>query len=167
MLGIQFNRGQWRSNYYWQIPVLIIAVISILFFISKKLFYSKVTPESIPNKLVEVEPIKSHNLQQTIHLLGTIHPKHATTLIAKESGMLDTLIPTGQKVTKGTLIAKINNPDLEKNLQLSLSAVELAKAQYERITPLIKSGYVSTKEVEEKNKPGLMPKKNYQKQGLN
>ncbi|HDV6633935.1 TPA: multidrug efflux RND transporter periplasmic adaptor subunit LpeA [Legionella pneumophila] len=163
MLGIQFNRSQWRSNYYWQIPVLIIAIISILFFIGKKLFHLKVTPVNVPNKLVEVETIKRHNLQQTIHLLGTIHPKHATILIAKESGMLDTLIPTGQKVTKGALIAKINNPDLEKNLQLSLSAVELAKAQYERITPLIKSGYVSTREVEEKKQAWIDAQKELSK----
>lgn len=110
-----------------------------------------------------METIKKQRLQQTIHLLGTIHPKHTTVLIAKEAGMLDSLIPTGQKVKKGTLIAKIDNPDLEKNLLLSLSAVELAKSQYERINPLVKSGYVSTKEAEEKKQAWIDAQKELSK----
>lgn len=163
MLGIRFGRNKWRLNYYWRITVLILVFISILFFISKKLFHVKSASESTPNKLVEVEPIKKQRLQQTIHLLGTIHPKHTTVLIAKEAGMLDSLIPTGQKVKKGTLIAKIDNPDLEKNLLLSLSAVELAKSQYERINPLVQSGYVSTKEVEEKKQAWIDAQKELSK----
>lgn len=162
-MGIRFGRNKWRLNYYWQIAVLILVFISVLFFISKKLFHVKSVSESTPNKLVEVELIKKQRLQQTIHLLGTIHPKHTTVLIAKEAGMLDSLIPTGQKVKKGTLIAKIDNPDLEKNLLLSLSAVELAKAQYERINPLVKSGYVSTKEVEEKKQAWIDAQKELSK----
>ena len=107
-------------------------------------------PPMPPQKLVEVEIVKRQDIQQTVRLLGVIHPKHTTVLVSKGTGMLDAIVPTGQRITKGTLIAKIDNPDVEKNLQLSLAAADLAKTQFERFNPLLKSGFVSTKEVEEK-----------------
>ena len=125
-------------------------VLSVLFFLIRVVFgFGKKSPAP-PHKLVEVETVKRHNIQQTVHLLGTIHPKHTTVLVSKGTGMLDALIPTGQHITKGTLIAKMDNPDVEKNLQLSLAAESLAKAQWERFNPLLKTGFVSAKEVEEK-----------------
>ncbi|WP_025386699.1 efflux RND transporter periplasmic adaptor subunit [Legionella oakridgensis] len=113
----------------------------------------------MPNKLVEVETVKKQKFQQTIRLLGTIHPKHATVLIAKGTGMLDTLIPSGQRVSKGTLIAKIDNPDLEHNLMLSIHKEILAKTQYERMSPLLKQGFVSAKEIEEKKQAWIEAQK--------
>ncbi|MDX1838519.1 efflux RND transporter periplasmic adaptor subunit [Legionella taurinensis] len=149
MLKIQWHRMV-RSRYYWQKAALILLLATLGIFSIRALFHSKTSAEAPANKLVEIEVVKKQTLRQTIHLLGTIHPQHSTVLVAKESGMLDALVPTGQKIRKGTLIAKIANPDREKNLQLSTAAVELAKAQYERISPLIKKGYVSAKEAEEK-----------------
>ncbi|WED44464.1 efflux RND transporter periplasmic adaptor subunit [Legionella cardiaca] len=111
-------------------------------------------------KIVEVEEIKLQNIQQTAELIGTIHPKHTTVLIAKANGMLDSLLATGQNIKKGTLIAKIDNPDMEKNHQLSETAERIARTQYERLSTLLKTGYVSTKEVEEKKQAWIEASKN-------
>lgn len=127
---------------------LVLGIIGIgLFFLWP---HSK--PIDIPNKLVEVQKIKLRDFQQTIRLIGTIHPKHATVLIAKGSGMLDAIIPSGQKVNKGALLAKIDNADVENNLQLALSAQTLAQTQFDRFNRLLKTGFVSAKEIEEKKK---------------
>ena len=101
-------------------------------------------------KWVETQQVQQKDIQQTVRLIGTIHPKHATVLIAKGRGTLDAFITTGQTIKKGTLIAKIANPDLEKNLRLSEETEALAKNQFDRLLPLLKTGYVSAKEVEEK-----------------
>jgi membrane fusion protein (multidrug efflux system) len=91
---------------------------------------TKATPPPAP-KLVETQ------------ILSTI-------LIAKGSGLLDTLLPSGQPVKKGDLIAKIINPDIEKSYHLSKATAKIALIQYKRLKSLKKTGYVSTREVEEK-----------------
>ncbi|VEG91998.1 efflux RND transporter periplasmic adaptor subunit [Legionella spiritensis] len=144
-------RQRWTSLSSRHKTMIILAVIALLTLIVTIHFVQSTHPAAANvNKLVEVETITPQPLQQTIRLLGTIHPKHATILMAKGNGMLDTLVPTGQKISKGTLIAKIDNPDIEKNAQLSHSAVQLARAQFERLNKLLKTGYVSAKEAEEK-----------------
>ncbi|QBR83050.1 efflux RND transporter periplasmic adaptor subunit [Legionella israelensis] len=132
--------------------ILMIFLIAIVFYATGKMFYGTRSDavDNKPNKLVEVEKVKQQDLQQTVNLLGTIKPKHVTTLLAKGNGMLDTLIPTGQKVKKGTLIAEMKNPELENSVQLSQNAEALARVQYERLNTLISKGYVSAKEAEEK-----------------
>ncbi|MGQ3889770.1 efflux RND transporter periplasmic adaptor subunit [Legionella sp. CNM-1927-20] len=114
-------------------------------------------------KLVEVKLLGKAEIEETIHLLGTINPKHATVLVAKNHGTLDALIPTGQKVHKGNLIAKINNPEIENNLELTQGSVTIAKSQYERLLALLKRGFVSSKEVEEKKQTWLDAQKELSK----
>lgn len=138
------------QRYFSKRNVLIAFIILVVILLAWRLIKHKNTPPVNPNKVVEVELIKTKNIQQRVNLLGVIHPKHTTVLIAKGSGTLDEFIATGQKVKKGDLLAQIDNVDIEKNAQLSENAEQLAKDQYERIMPLTKKGFVSAKEVEEK-----------------
>lgn len=103
-----------------------------------------------PAKVVETEVIKPQRLRKSIELIGTIQAKHTTVLVAKSSGILDTLLNSGQTVQKGKLIAKIVNHDLEKSHQLAKATEKIAKAQFERLSALQKTGYVSARETEEK-----------------
>ncbi len=143
MTHFLINTLRQRKNW-----VIIIALLSVGIFF----FHSQKKPLEHAHKMVEVATITSRPFHQSIRLIGTIHPKHVTVLIAKGSGMLDALAPSGQKVTRGTLIAKIDNSDINKNLQLALSAQTLLQEQLERFNPLLKTGVVSSKEVEEKKK---------------
>ncbi|CEK10531.1 efflux RND transporter periplasmic adaptor subunit [Legionella hackeliae] len=148
-----------RKSVFIKLFIFIFACTLLLF--AYKFFWgSKSQINNEPPKIVEVEEIALKNIQQTTELIGTIHPKHATVLIAKANGMLDSLVATGQPVKKGMLIAKIDNPDLEKNHQLSETAENIAKTQYERLSTLLKTGYVSTKEVEEKKQAWIEASKN-------
>lgn len=105
--------------------------------------------QSMPAKVVEAVTIVPSNIQQTARLLGTIRPKHATILITKTSGTLDFLVLAGESVKKGTIIAKIENADLEANYKLSESAEDIAKKQYDRTQTLFKAGHVSAKMLED------------------
>ncbi|RUR12952.1 efflux RND transporter periplasmic adaptor subunit [Legionella sp. km772] len=150
-------------NYYaWKKILLACAVLAIILISWQFIKQKKIVPDN-PNKMVEIEIIKPQNIQQRIHLLGVIHPKHTTLLIAKGSGTLDAFVATGQKVKKGTLLARIDNSDIEKNAQLSQSAEQLAREQYERFIPLTKKGFVSPKEIEERKQAWINAQKEYAK----
>ncbi|KTD74496.1 efflux RND transporter periplasmic adaptor subunit [Legionella tucsonensis] len=114
-------------------------------------YHAKSSPLPTP-KIVETVTVTPATIEKTIKLIGTIRPKHATVLVAKGSGMLDTLISSGQTVKKGDLIAKIINPDLERSYQLSKETEQLENTQYQRLKNLQKPGFVSAREVEEKKR---------------
>lgn len=156
MLNRIIIKTNWQSKYYWKWITLGLVVACSLICISRFYFHSASENATLnPNKMVEVETVKRQSFQQSIRLLGVIHSKHTSVLVSKGTGMLDEVIPTGQKVKKGTLIAKIVNHDVEKNLQLSQSTETLAKAQFDRFNPLLKTGFVSPREVEEKKQVWL------------
>ncbi|WP_419420087.1 efflux RND transporter periplasmic adaptor subunit [Legionella sp. D16C41] len=137
----------------WLISFVLFITATALIYVS---FLKKTATVSTDKpKLVETKILKQAEIEETVHILGTIHPKHLTVLVAKNSGTLDALIPTGQKVKKGELIAKIDNADIENNLQLSQGTEAIAKTQYERLLSLLKTGFVSSKEVEERKNTWL------------
>lgn len=154
--------NNYRHYFSWKKILIGLAVLAIILIACLFIGRSETVPKN-PNKMVEVELIETKNIQQRINLLGVLHPKHTTLLIAKGSGTLDAFVATGQKVKKGTLLARIDNTDIEKNAQLSESAEQLAKEQYERFMPLTKKGYVSPKEVEEKKQAWISAQKEYAK----
>lgn len=129
----------------------IITVVLLLILLPGYFLHNtkKTIPLPVP-KLVETNTLVPTTIQKTIKLIGTIRPKHTTILIAKGSGLLDTLINSGQAVKKGDLIAKIVNPDIERSYQLSKATAKIANTQYERLQKLQKTGFVSAREVEEK-----------------
>lgn len=114
-------------------------------------YHASISPPP-PIKIVEVVTVTPSTIEKTIKLIGTIRPKHATILVAKGSGMLDTLMSSGQTVKKGDLIAKITNPDIERSYQLSKETEQLENTQYQRLKSLQKTGFVSAREVEEKKR---------------
>lgn len=114
------------------------------------IYQRKPAPQAPAPKMVEVELLRPTTIEKTISLIGTIRPKHATLLVAKGSGLLDTLRFSGEQVKKGELIAKIINPDIEKSYTLSKATEEIANTQYQRFHSLQKTGFVSAREVEEK-----------------
>ncbi len=162
-MSIAFKLLKCLQRNYFLTLTLILTFLS-LSYISYK-FFAK-TAAKVPvniTKIVEVKELKNADIRQTIRLIGTIRPKHATILIAKGTGMLDSLVATGHKIQKGELIAKINNPDIENNLQLTESSEKIAKTQYERLSSLLKSGIVSSKEAEEKKQAWIIAQKELSK----
>ncbi|WP_274520241.1 efflux RND transporter periplasmic adaptor subunit [Legionella nautarum] len=148
---------------YFISMTLVLILLYTPFLIYQFIVKTPAKPTINETKIVEIEELEKKDIRQTIRLIGTIRPKHATILIAKGSGMLDSLVPTGQKIQKGELIAKIVNPDIENNYQLAEVAEKIAKTQYERLSGLLKAGIVSSKEAEEKKQAWILSQRDLSK----
>jgi len=138
------------SKIFHKRPVLLLICLLLIGTLSYVFLKSAISPEGPPmEKTVEVVTISPTSIKQTTRLLGTVRPKHATVLMTKTSGTLDYMVPAGESVKKGALIAKIENADVEASYKLSESAEDIAKKQYERTQTLFKSGHVSAKMLED------------------
>lgn len=148
----------WKSKKRLRHLSLFIAVLLALA-IS---FYLAHRPAVIPHKalkVVETTLVKPTSLKKTIQLIGTIRPKHVTVLTAKAPGLFEANCSSGQTVQKGDLIARIVNPEVEKNYQLSKDAVAISEAHYNRFLQLKSKGFVSIRELEEKKQQWINAQK--------
>lgn len=130
--------------------VIIIAAISLIVYL--KVFRSEKRDCSEYPKVVETEIVKKTPFKHRINLIGTVRPKNYCVLTAKTGGTIDTLIPAGSNVKKGDIIAKIENADIEKTYNLSISAKEIAQSQHNRVVRLVKQKVSSQKELEDSRK---------------
>ena len=100
--------------------------------------------------VVETQIVEKGKIVRTMRFVGTVKSTNYCVLIAKASGTIDTLEPAGSVMKKGALLAKIENPDIEKTYDLCVSAEHIASAQYERSKGLAKSGASSKGSLEDK-----------------
>ncbi len=147
--------NQWNSR-----SIIMSAGIVFIFLLGYKLITSFSQSSPPPDiKVVEVQTVALDTIVSTARFIGTIRAQHSTTLIAKEAGILDSLLPAGQQVKKGTLIAKIDNPSIEKAYKLSLAFEKIAHDQYDRIVILQHSGTSSKNAAEEKKNAWIAAQK--------
>jgi membrane fusion protein (multidrug efflux system) len=134
----------WKEKYkFLAVAVVVFAIGYFKFFCTKKHDWNE------PTKVVETEIVKKSSLKQQINLIGTVRPKHYCILTAKAGGTIDILIPAGAVLKKGEMIAKIENPDIEKTYNLSLSAREIAQNQHSRTLQLVSRGVNAKKDSED------------------
>ncbi len=110
--------------------------------------YQQVTAEET-QKVVEVTRVKKEVIYQSVRLIGTVKAKKSSILVAKISGTITSIVPSGTKVSKGQVIAQLENTHLKNSVRLSQEASNIAKKQYNRAATLQKSGFVSKKNMEE------------------
>lgn len=99
-------------------------------------------------KVVEVVKVSRKDLSQTIKLTGKLRAKFSAMLSTKSPGILKILIQAGEKVIKDTIIAKIENPEIEKRYELSVKSENIALEQYKRAQNLVQSGAYSKADFE-------------------
>ena len=134
-------------NQYKKIIIIVLAMLLIAI-LGYKFFAKNSAHPPQMTKVVESTKLTPQNISQTISLIGTVKAKHFTTIIAKSSGTLKIIANSGDKLEKNSLIAKIENPEIEKNYELSISAEKLAQEQFNRGLSLLKSGSSSKQEFE-------------------
>lgn len=158
MLHHQF-RQIWHKicHYRFSSIGVLLLLIALATYKILNLFSNNTTPPEA--KVVEVEIAVLSNLTSTTRFIGTIRAQHSTTLISKAMGTLDVLLNAGQWVKKGTLIAKIDNADIEKAYELSVSSEKIAHDQYQRVETLQKSGTSSKSAVEERKNAWISAQK--------
>jgi membrane fusion protein (multidrug efflux system) len=101
-------------------------------------------------KIVEVEKVALADISQTIDLMGTIQSLHYANLTAKSKGVLQIFVGQDENIEKGTIIAKIENKDIENNYDILKESELVAMTQFDRTNNLFKSGIASQHDLEEK-----------------
>ena len=140
---------------------IVIAITAIICVVSALYFFVGASRNVEPILIVvEVVTAAPQSIEQTVRLIGTVRAKRATILMAKATGVLEILKQSGENVTKGTLIARIINPDLEKRYEFAVSTARIAKEQYDRTLILMKTGATSKQTSEEKQSALLEAERN-------
>ena len=118
---------------------LVILLTSCLIFIG----CHKKKPEE-PNKkgdqpaIVDVIIAGNQNISSTVEANGSIIANEFVELHAEVSGRITYLnIPEGSSVVKGTILARINDADLQAQLNKSKVQLELAEKTEERLSKLL------------------------------
>jgi len=97
-----------------------------------------VTPKVSPPTTVDVLIAATKPVSNTIEVNGTVVANEYVELHPEASGRLTYLyVPEGKLIKNGTLIAKVNNTDLEAQLQKSKVALELAMKTEDRDKQLL------------------------------
>lgn len=116
-----------------RVPLLIVAVISVLALV--KIFF--LTPKKTENVSATAAKlpiavtgyiVKAETLDNEVYASGTISANEDAELHSEISGKITYLnIPEGTRVGKGTLLAKINDADLQSQLQKLQLQLQLAE----------------------------------------
>lgn len=104
---------------------------------------------------VRVVSVVRETLTRSITLPGTVRASRSTVLLAKSRGILDWVASPGLHVRRNDVIARIENPEIERALVLLRESVSIAKAQYERVAPLEKTGIESKSAIEDRKSAWL------------
>lgn len=116
-----------------------IGVIPVLFLFSSCAHKSDPsTPKTSAPTAVDVLIATTKPMSNTIEVNGTVVANEYVELHPEASGRLTYLhVPEGELIKKGTLIAKVNNADLEAQLQKSKVALDLAMKTEDRDKKLL------------------------------
>src|SRR5450631_145477 len=107
-----------------------------LFACSQKTDSSK--PNTAPPVVVDVLVAATKPMSNTLEVNGTVVANEYVELHPEASGRLTYLfVPEGKRIQKGTLIAKINNADLQAQVDKSKVALDLAMKTVKRDSQLI------------------------------
>ncbi|MCF0039612.1 efflux RND transporter periplasmic adaptor subunit [Dyadobacter fanqingshengii] len=88
--------------------------------------------------IVDVIVVKSEKVSDKVEVNGTIVANEFAELRPEVSGLLTYLnVPEGRTVTKGTVIARINNADLQAQLSRTKVQLELAETTQQRLKQLV------------------------------
>lgn len=117
---------------YWFYLLMIICITACH---SKK--QSK-EPRKSPPPIVDVIVAKAQTVSDTIEANGTVISNDFVELHPEATGRITYLnVPEGKYISKGTVIARINDEDLVANLNKSKAALVLAEAYVNRLKPLL------------------------------
>ncbi len=116
--------------------------IILLFFAGPVFAYSPAA------KVVEVVSVKKGKIQQKIRLFGTVKSNQEFTQHAESTGILVSALPAGSVVRKGTVIAKLDNPEMQETYKLAVTAEKMANSQHQRLQKLKNRQVTSQKTLE-------------------
>lgn len=101
----------------------------------------------VPVRIATVERIE---LDNRLHLTGNFEARKELDIIAEAQGGITSLrIKEGQQISKGQLVAKIDDTSVQSQLATAKSSLEKAKKDVERYERLVQAGAVSQLQYED------------------
>lgn len=98
----------------------------------------KLTPSKAPAPIVDVIIAKPQAISDSIEANGTVIADDFVQLHPEATGRITYLdVPEGKHISKGTVIARINDEDLVANLNKSKAALKLAQDYVDRLKQLL------------------------------
>jgi membrane fusion protein (multidrug efflux system) len=103
-----------------------------------------------PLPLVQVSKPALVDMQRTLLLTADILPIQQADLMAKVAGYLDTIyVDRGDRVQAGQLLAVIQQPELEQQLQQARASHDLAKVTLERVQGLFAKQFIAKQDLDD------------------
>lgn len=119
-------------------PYALIPVFSVLSFVACKEKPGPTKPKEAPITVVDVIIASPQTVTNTVEANGTIVASEYVELHPEVSGRLTYLnVPEGHPVTQGTVIARINDADLQAQVAKSKVQLDLAQKTAERYQKLL------------------------------
>ena len=96
------------------------------------------SPQKQPPPIVDIIVAQPQTVSNTVEANGTVVANEYVELHPEATGRITYLnVPEGKFITKGTVIARINDEDLVANLNKSKAALKLAQDYVDRLKPLL------------------------------
>ncbi len=98
---------------------------------------------------VRVAAVKPELLEVRATTVGTIEPEHKVVVAAQEEGVVTELfVREGDRVTKGQLLAKLDDRELLAQLEEAEARLTEASGQWQRAQSLVKEGLITAAEAD-------------------
>lgn len=119
--------------------VLILLLVVFLAVVGGGYFYSRYAAHDVEL----VRPVHAPAVQ-AVYATGTVEPSVMIPIAPRSTGVLsELLVDEGDTVTKGQVMARLDDSDLAKNIEELQAKEILAKKEYERKSALASTGAVS------------------------
>lgn len=119
--------------------LLVLLVVSPLLIISCKSKKKELTPKERPAVIVDVIVANNDNVSSILEVNGSVLSNESVELRPETSGRLIYLnIPDGAKVSQGTILARVNDAELQAQLEQQKSQLDLAQKTEKRLANLLK-----------------------------
>ncbi len=143
---------------YIKSAIAILAIVGIAYWIFSTLSHNKsvieenaqVKEEVVTEVPVKVATVEKLEVDNTLSLTGNFEARKELSIIAEAQGRITSLaISEGQNISKGQVIAKIDDTGLQSQLATANASLQKAQKDVERFERLVKAGAVSQLQYEE------------------
>lgn len=119
--------------------LLILLIVSPLLIISCKSKKKDLAPKERPSVVVDVIVAGNNDVTSILEVNGTVLSNESVELRPETSGRLIYLnIPDGAKVAQGTVLARVNDAELQAQLEQQKNQLDLAQKTEKRLANLLK-----------------------------